>query len=138
MSREHFVESHLEDKVNELIYEEDLSEEDAIIKARSIYDGEVNLMEEQAKKRHDEETQKQLDILTSHDDMQRQDNPPKIHGLQTNFTTGIYSSAILVNKITDYLESNASSDSQSHEVNIFCVEMMDQIVDWRKEIDNAE
>jgi len=120
MSREYFIESHLEDKVNEWIYDENLSEEDAYIKARSIYDGEVNLMEEQAKKRHDEE------------------NLPKIHGLQTNFTTGIYSSAILVNKITDYLESNSSSDSQSHEVNIFCVEMMDQIVDWRKEIDNAE
>tara|TARA_R110001606_G_scaffold28853_1_gene90798 strand:+ start:189 stop:551 length:363 start_codon:yes stop_codon:yes gene_type:complete len=120
MSREHFIESHLEDKVNELIYEEDLSEEDAYIKARSIYDGEVNLMEEQAKKRYDEE------------------NQPKIHNLETNFTTSIYSSAILVNKITDYLESNANSSSQAHEVNIFCIEMMDQIVDWRKEIDNGK
>ena len=111
MSREHFVESHLEGRVNELIYNENLSEEDAIQIATSEHDGQVNLVEDKAL---------------------------KIHKLETNFTTGIYSSAILVNKITDYLESNSSSDSQAHEVNIFCVEMMDQIVDWRKGIDNAE
>ena len=111
MSREHFIESHLEDKVNELIYNENLSEEDAIQIATSEHDGQVNLVEDKAL---------------------------KIHNLKTNFTTGIYSSAILVNKITDYLESNASSSSQAHEVNIFCIEMMDQIVDWRKEIDNGK
>ena len=111
MSREHFVESHLEDRVNELIYIENLSEEDAIQIATSEHDGQVNLVEDKAL---------------------------KIHNLKTNFTTGIYSSAILVNKITDYLESNANSSSQAHEVNIFCIEMMDQIVDWRKEIDNGK
>ena len=111
MSREHFVESHLEDRVNELIYNENLSEEDAIQIATSEHDGQVNLVEDKAL---------------------------KIHNLETNFTTSIYSSAILVNKITDYLESNANSSSQAHEVNIFCIEMMDQIVDWRKEIDNGK
>jgi len=111
MSREHFVESHLEDRVNELIHNENLSEEDAIQIATSEHDGQVNLVEDKAL---------------------------KIHNLKTNFTTGIYSSAILVNKITDYLESNANSSSQAHEVNIFCIEMMDQIVDWRKEIDNGK
>ena len=111
MSREHFVESHLEDRVNELIYIDNLSEEDAIQTATSEHDGQVNLVEDKAL---------------------------KIHNLKTNFTTGIYSSAILVNKITDYLESNANSSSQAHEVNIFCIEMMDQIVDWRKEIDNGK
>ena len=120
MSREHFIESHLEDRVNELIYEEGLSEKDAYIKARSIYDGEVNLMEEQAKKRHDEE------------------NQPKIHNLETNFTTSIYSSAILVNKITDYLEANRLSDSQSIQVNNFCVDLQGEIDAWRKEIDNGK
>ena len=44
MSREHFVESHLEDRVNELIYNENLSEEDAIQTATSAPDGQVNLV----------------------------------------------------------------------------------------------
>ena len=110
MSREHFHESQIEDKVEQFM-QEGMSDEDAIQKAESEYHGQVNLVEEKA---------------------------VKIHNLETNFTTSIYSSAILVNKITDYLESNANSSSQAHEVNIFCIEMMDQIVDWRKEIDNGK
>ena len=110
MSKEHFHESQIEDRVTQLM-EEGMSDEDAIQKAESEYHGQVNLVEEKA---------------------------VKIHNLETNFTTSIYSSAILENKITDYLESNANSSSQAHEVNIFCIEMMDQIVDWRKEIDNGK
>jgi arginine deiminase len=111
MSREHFVESHLEDRVNELIYNENLSEEDAIRIATSEHDGQVNLVEDKAL---------------------------KIHNLETNFTTSIYSSAILVNKITDYLEANRLSDSQSIQVNNFCVDLQGEIDAWRKEIDNGK
>ena len=49
MSREYFVESHLEDLVDKFM-EEGISEEDAIQKATSFYDGQVNLVEEQALK----------------------------------------------------------------------------------------
>jgi len=113
MSREHFIESHLEDKVNELIYEEDLSEEDAYIKARSIYDGEVNLMEEQAKKRHDEENLKKL----------RQ---------------GLYPSEIVLSKVVDHLQAHYNSDSESTVVKEFCRELLTKINDDTLEVANAE
>ena len=49
MSREHFHESQIEDRVTQLM-EEGMSDEDAIQKAESEYDGQVNLVEEQALK----------------------------------------------------------------------------------------
>jgi len=45
---------------------------------------------------------------------------------------------ILLAKLGDYLESHANSSSQAHEVNVFCIETLDQIVDWKKEITNAK
>ena len=45
MSREHFHESQIEDRVNELM-EKGMSDEDAIQQAESEYDGQVNLVEE--------------------------------------------------------------------------------------------
>ena len=113
MSREHFIESHLEDRVNELIYEEGLSEKDAYIKARSIYDGEVNLMEEQAKKRHDEENLKKL----------RQ---------------GLYPSEIVLSKVVDHLQAHYNSDSESTVVKEFCRELLTKINDDTLEVANAE
>ena len=43
MSREHFHESQIEDRITELM-EEGMSDEDAIQKAESEYDGQVNLV----------------------------------------------------------------------------------------------
>jgi hypothetical protein len=122
MSREHFIESHLEDKVNELIYEEDLSEEDAYIKARSIYDGEVNLMEEQAKKRYDEE------------------NLPKIHNKEIlkKLRQGLYPSEIVLSKVVDHLQAHYNSDSESTVVKEFCRELLKKINDDTLEVANAE
>jgi hypothetical protein len=122
MSREHFIESHLEDKVNELIYEEDLSEEDAYIKARSIYDGEVNLMEEQAKKRYDEE------------------NQPKIHNKEIlkKLRQGLYPSEIVLANVVEYLQAHYNSDSESTVVKEFCRELLTKINDDTLEVANAE
>ena len=49
MSREHFHESQIEDKVEKYM-QEGMSDEDAIQKAESEYHGQVNLVEEQALK----------------------------------------------------------------------------------------
>jgi len=52
MSREHFHESQIEDRITELM-EEGMSDEDAIQKAQSEYDGQVNLVEDKALKIHE-------------------------------------------------------------------------------------
>jgi len=114
MSREYFVESHLEDLVDKFM-EEGISEEDAIQKATSFYDGQANLAEEQALKINE----KQMAI-------------------QKELRQGVYPSEILVSKLTTYLDRIASSTNHTIEVNMFCIETLDQIADWKKEIDNAE
>ena len=114
MSREHFHESQIEDRITELM-QEGISEEDAIQKAESEYDGQVNLVEEQALKINE----KQMAI-------------------QKELRQGVYPSEILVSKLTTYLDRIASSTNHTIEVNLFCSETLDQIADWKKEIDNAE
>ena len=114
MSREHFHESQIEDRVTELM-EEGMSDEDAIQKAESEYDGQVNLVEEQALKINE----KQMAI-------------------QKELRQGVYPSEILVSKLETYLDRIASSSNHCLEVNLFCTETLDQIADWKKEIDNAE
>jgi hypothetical protein len=125
MSREHFIESHLEDKVNELIYEEDLSEEDAYIKARSIYDGEVNLMEEQAKKRHDEEN---LLKIQEKKDVE----------IRRKLRQSWYPSEIVLANVVEYLQAHYNSDSESTVVKEFCRELLTKINDDTLEVANAE
>jgi hypothetical protein len=114
MSREHFHESQIEDRITELM-QEGMSDEDAIQKAESEYDGQVNLVEEQALKINE----KQMAI-------------------QKELRQGVYPSEILVSKLTTYLDRIASSTNHTIEVNLFCSETLDQIADWKKEIDNAE
>ena len=114
MSREHFHESQIEDRVTQLM-EEGMSDEDAIQKAESEYDGQVNLVEEQALKINE----KQMAI-------------------QKELRQGVYPSEILVSKLTTYLDRIANSTNHTIEVNLFCSETLDQIADWKKEIDNAE
>ena len=114
MSREHFHESQIEDRITELM-QEGMSDEDAIQKAESEYDGQVNLVEEQALKIN----KKQMAI-------------------QKELRQGVYPSEILVSKLTTYLDRIASSTNHTIEVNLFCTETLDQIADWKKEIDNAE
>jgi hypothetical protein len=119
MSREHFHESQIEDRITELM-QEGMSDEDAIQKAESEYDGQVNLVEEQALKIHERA------YMINKADIQRK------------LKQGCYPSEILVSKLTTYLDRIASSTNHTIEVNLFCTETLDQIADWKKEIDNAE
>ena len=45
---------------------------------------------------------------------------------------------ILYDKLQVYLDRVAISPKHSIEVNLFCTEIQDQIVDWKKEITNAK
>ena len=119
MSREHFHESQIEDRVTQLM-EEGMSDEDAIQKVESEYDGQVNLVEEQALRIHERAYE-----------MNKAD-------IQKELRQGVYPSEILVSKLTTYLDRIANSTNHTIEVNLFCSETLDQIADWKKEINNAE
>jgi len=51
---------------------------------------------------------------------------------------GVYPSEILVSKLETYLDRISNSSNHCLEVSLFCTETLDQIADWKKEIDNAE
>ena len=115
MSREHFVESHLEDRVNELIYIDNLSEEDAIQTATSEHDGQVNLVEDKALKIHEEQTE-----------------------ILKKLRQGLYPSEIVLSKVVDHLQTHYNSDSESTVVKEFCRELLKKINDDTLEVANAE
>ena len=114
MSREYFVESHLEDLVDKFM-EEGISEEDAIQKATSFYDGQVNLVEEQALKINE----KQMAI-------------------QKELRQGVYPSEIVLSKVVDHLQAHYNSDSEYNVVKMFCRELLTKINDDTLEVANAE
>jgi hypothetical protein len=114
MSREYFVESHLEDLVDKFM-EEGISEEDAIQKATSFYDGQVNLVEEQALKINE----KQMAI-------------------QKKLRQGVYPSEIVLSKVVDHLQAHYNSDSEYNVVKMFCRELLTKINDDTLEVANAE
>ena len=114
MSREYFVESHLEDLVDKFM-EEGMSEEDAIQKATSFYDGQANLVEEQALKINE----KQMAI-------------------QKKLRQGVYPSEIVLSKVVDHLQAHYNSDSEYNVVKMFCRELLTKINDDTLEVANAE
>jgi len=114
MSREHFHESQIEDKVEQYM-QEGMSDEDAIQKAESEYHGQVNLVEEQALRIHE----KQMAI-------------------QKKLRQGLYPSEIVLHNIVDELQANYNSDSQGAVVKMFCQELIVKISDWTLEVANAE
>ena len=114
MSREHFQESQIEDRVTQLM-EEGMSDEDAIQKAESEHDGRVNLVEDQALKIN----KKQMAI-------------------QKKLRQGLYPSEIVLHNIVDELQANYNSDSQGAVVKMFCQELLVKINDWTLEVANAE
>ena len=119
MSREHFHESQIEDRITELM-KEGMSDEEAIQIAESEYHGQVNLVEDQA-----------LRIHKRAYEMNKED-------IQKKLKQGLYPSEIVLSKLTTYLDRIASSTNHTIEVNLFCTETLDQIADWKKEIKNAE
>ena len=113
MSREHFVESHLEDRVNELIYNENLSEEDAIQTATSEHDGQVNLVEDKALKIHEEQTE-----------------------ILKKLRQGLYPSEIVLSKVVKLLQDGRWKHITA--IKDFNNLLLRQIDDWEREIANAE
>ena len=113
MSREHFHESQIEDRITELM-EEGMSDEDAIQKAQSEYDGQVNLVEEQALKIHEEQTE-----------------------IQRKLRQGCYPSEIVLSMVVDYLQASYNSDSEHVIVKEFCRELLTKINDDTLEVNNA-
>ena len=115
MSKEHFVESHLEDRVNELIYNENLSEEDAIQTATSEHDGQVNLVEDKALKINKRQV-----------------------AFQKALRQGCYPSEIVLAMVVDHLQASYNSDSESTVIKEFCRELLTKINDDTLEVANAE
>ena len=113
MSREHFVESHLEDRVNELIYNENLSEEDAIQTATSEHDGQVNLVEDKALKINKRQV-----------------------AFQKALRQGCYPSEIVLSKVVKLLQDGRWKHTT--EIKDFNNLLLRQIDDWEREIANAE
>ena len=114
MSREHFHESQIEDKVEQFM-QEGMSDEDAIQKAESEYHGQVNLVEDQALKIHEEQTE-----------------------IQRKLRQGCYPSEIVLSKVVDHLQASYNSDSEHVIVKEFCRELLTKINDDTLEVANAE
>ena len=117
MSREHFHESQIEDRVTELM-EKGMSDEDAIQQAESEYDGQVNLVEDKALELHNKE--KQLEFYLD------------------QLKSGVYPSEIVLSKVIEYLKANSNSDSEHHAVKEDAKRLLDWIDHWTLEVNNAE
>ena len=114
MSREHFQESQIEDRVTQLM-EEGMSDEDAIQKAESEHDGRVNLVEDQALKINKRQV-----------------------AFQKALRQGCYPSEIVLAMVVDHLQASYNSDSESTVVKGFCRELLKKINDDTLEVANAE
>jgi len=114
MSREHFHESQIEDRVTQLM-EEGMSDEDAIQKAESEHDGRVNLVEDQALKINKRQV-----------------------AFQKALRQGVYPSEIVLAMVVDHLQANYNSDSESKVIKEFCRELLTKINDDTLEVANAE
>ena len=114
MSREHFHESQIEDRVADLM-EKGMSDEDAIRQAESEYDGQVNLVEEQALKIHEEQTE-----------------------IQRKLRQGCYRDEIILDKVIEYLKANSNSDSEHHAVKEDAKRLLGWVDRWIKEVNIYE
>ena len=114
MSREHFHESQIEDKVEQYM-QEGMSDEDAIQKAESEYHGQVNLVEEQALKIHEEQTE-----------------------IQRKLRQGCYPSEIVLAMVVDHLQEHYNNEDEIRSTRQFCRKLLTKINDDTLEVANAE
>jgi len=114
MSREHFHESQIEDKVEQFM-QEGMSDEDAIQKAESEYHGQVNLVEDQALKINKRQV-----------------------AFQKALRQGCYPSEIVLAMVVDHLQANYNSSSQIRSTKFFCRDLLKKINDDTLEVANAE
>lgn len=112
MSKEHFHESQIEDKVEQYM-QEGMSDEDAIQKAESEYHGQVNLVEEQALKIH--ETEK----------------------YRKELRRGVYPSEIVLAMVVDYLQEHYNNEDEIRSTRQFCRKLLTKINDDTLEVNNA-
>ena len=112
MSREHFQESQIEDKVEQFM-QEGMSDEDAIQKAESEYHGQVNLVEDQALKINKRQV-----------------------AFQKALRQGCYPSEIVLSKVVKLLQDGRWKHTT--EIKDFNNLLLRQIDDWEREIANAE
>jgi len=114
MSREHFHESQIEDKVEQFM-QEGMSDEDAIQKAESEYHGQVNLVEDQALKINKRQV-----------------------AFQKALRQGCYPSEIVLAMVVEHLQANYNSSSQIRSTKFFCRDLLKKINDDTLEVANAE
>ena len=114
MSREHFQESQIEDRVTQLM-EEGMSDEDAIQKAESEYHGQVNLVEDQALKINKRQV-----------------------AFQKALRQGCYPSEIVLAMVVDYLQEHYNNEDEIRSTRQFCRKLLTKINDDTLEVANAE
>jgi hypothetical protein len=113
MSREHFHESQIEDKVEKYM-QEGMSDEDAIQKAESEYHGQVNLVEEQALKINKRQV-----------------------AFQKALRQGCYPSEIVLAMVVDYLQEHYNNEDEIRSTRQFCRKLLTKINDDTLEVNNA-
>jgi len=113
MSREHFHESQIEDKVEKYM-QEGMSDEDAIQKAESEYHGQVNLVEEQALKINKRQV-----------------------AFQKALRQGVYPSEIVLAMVVDYLQEHYNNEDEIRSTRQFCRKLLTKINDDTLEVNNA-
>ena len=113
MSREHFHESQIEDRVTQLM-EEGMSDEDAIQKAESEYHGQVNLVEDQALKINKRQV-----------------------AFQKALRQGCYPSEIVLAMVVDYLQEHYNNEDEIRSTRQFCRKLLTKINDDTLEVNNA-
>jgi len=114
MSREHFHESQIEDKVEQFM-QEGMSDEDAIQKAESEYHGQVNLVEEQALKINKRQV-----------------------AFQKALRQGCYPSEIVLAMVVEYLQEHYNNEDEIRSTRQFCRKLLTKINDDTLEVANAE
>jgi len=113
MSREHFHESQIEDKVEQYM-QEGMSDEDAIQKAESEYHGQVNLVEEQALKINKRQV-----------------------AFQKALRQGCYPSEIVLAMVVEYLQEHYNNEDEIRSTRQFCRKLLTKINDDTLEVNNA-
>ena len=114
MSREHFHESQIEDKVEQYM-QEGMSDEDAIQKAESEYHGQVNLVEDQALKINKRQV-----------------------AFQKALRQGCYPSEIVLAMVVEYLQEHYNNEDEIRSTRQFCRKLLTKINDDTLEVNNAE
>jgi len=131
MSREHFHESQIEDKVEQYM-QEGMSDEDAIQKAESEYHGQVNLVEEQALKINQEDKEDE-DALRIHEKAYEMNKEE----IQRKLRQGLYPSEIVLSKVVDHLQEHYNNEDEIRSTRQFCRKLLTKINDDTLEVNNA-